>query len=61
MARQELYAWWWMRGIETVWEAHHLVLGEHEDGKIGPPWPDGAVAETMVSVGPTSQGDAPTV
>ncbi|MBA4107920.1 MAG: ABC transporter ATP-binding protein [Pirellula sp.] len=21
MARQELYAWWWMRGIEMVWEA----------------------------------------
>ncbi|MCC6491828.1 MAG: ABC transporter ATP-binding protein [Pirellulales bacterium] len=21
MARQELYAWWWMRAIETVWEA----------------------------------------
>ncbi len=21
MARQELYAWWWMRGIEIVWEA----------------------------------------
>lgn len=21
MARQELYAWWWMRGIEVVWEA----------------------------------------
>ena len=20
MARQELYAWWWMRGVETVWE-----------------------------------------
>ena len=20
MARQELYAWWWMRGIEMVWE-----------------------------------------
>src|SRR6266436_1326826 len=21
MARQELYAWWWMRAVETVWEA----------------------------------------
>ncbi len=21
MARQELYAWWWMRGLEMVWEA----------------------------------------
>src|SRR5262245_49712308 len=21
MARQELYAWWWMRGIEMAWEA----------------------------------------
>ncbi|MCA9051578.1 MAG: ABC transporter ATP-binding protein, partial [Planctomycetaceae bacterium] len=21
MARQELYAWWWMRGVEMVWEA----------------------------------------
>ena len=20
MARQELYAWWWMRGVETAWE-----------------------------------------
>src|SRR5258707_14938666 len=20
MARQELYAWWWMRGVEVVWE-----------------------------------------
>ncbi len=21
MARQELYAWWWMRTVETIWEA----------------------------------------
>jgi ATP-binding cassette subfamily B protein/subfamily B ATP-binding cassette protein MsbA len=21
MARQELYAWWWMRAVETIWEA----------------------------------------
>jgi peptide/nickel transport system ATP-binding protein len=36
----------------------HFVACHHP---LIEPWPDGAAAETMVSVGSTSQGDAPTV
>ncbi len=45
--------------IETVWEAHHLVLGERTDGKIGPPWPDDAVGgASVVVIKPVSVADA---
>ncbi|MBV9835004.1 MAG: ABC transporter permease [Alphaproteobacteria bacterium] len=45
--------------IETVWEAHHLVLGERDDGRIGPPWPDDAVGgASVVVIKPAGVADA---